>query len=219
MAETDSTWRRPPGASGPARDPELDARIRQAAIELLAEGGFPALSMDKAAARAGVGKATVYRRWKSRLELAADALDHAALTDDHQAVRIGPGQLRRELIETLMQVARCTNGQHNDLVGALLDTARQQPQLFALIRERYVDSMHQVVWKVLAHAIERGDLPSPPPAERPDGESAVEISAAVALLIHWQIVRGREELTEDHVISIVDRILLPLVSRPVLGGV
>lgn len=210
--KTDSSWRRPPGASGPARDPELDARILRAAIELLAEGGFPALSMDKAAVRAGVGKATVYRRWRSRVELAGDALDHAALAAGHRAVRIGPGQLRQELIETLMQVEQCTNTPHNDLVAALLATARHQPEIFALVRERYVDSMHRLVGEVLAHAVERGDL-SPPPPEESDGKCALEVSAAIALLIHWQAIRGSEALTEDHIVSVVDRILLPLVSR------
>ncbi|GAB3139070.1 TetR/AcrR family transcriptional regulator [Microbispora hainanensis] len=213
MVKTDSSWRRPPGASGPARDPELDARIMRSAIELLAEGGFPALSMDKAAARAGVGKATVYRRWRSRVELAADALDHAALAAGHRAVRIGPGQLRQELIETLMQVEQCTSAPHNELVATLLATARHQPEIFTLVRERYVDSMHRLVGEVLAHAVERGDLPPPSPSEESDGKCAIEVSAAVALLIHWQIVRDGEALTEDHIVSVVDRILLPLVSR------
>ncbi|MET7668528.1 TetR/AcrR family transcriptional regulator [Micromonospora luteifusca] len=218
MAKVDSTWRRPPGTSGPPRDPQLDDRILHAAIELLGDGGYPALTMDKAAARAGVGKATVYRRWKSRLELAANALEHASLADTHKAITIGPGQLRQELIETLMQVTQCSNAQHNDLVATLLDMARQQPQLFSLLRERYVDSMHREVWKVLAHAVERGDLPPPALLEQPDGKPAVEISAAVALLIHWQTVRGDEEITEGHVASIVDGILLPLASRPAPGA-
>ncbi|SDJ94359.1 DNA-binding transcriptional regulator, AcrR family [Nonomuraea maritima] len=211
--KTDSSWRRPPGASGPARDPELDEKILRSAIELLAEGGFPALSMDKAAARAGVGKATVYRRWRSRVELAADALDRAAVAAGHRAVRIGPGRLRQELIDTLMQVEQCTSAPHNELVATLLATARHQPEIFALVRERYVDTMHRLVGEVLAHAVERGDLPPPPPSEESDGKCAIEISAAVALLIHWQLVRDGEALTEDHVISVVDRILLPLVSR------
>ncbi|GAA0363943.1 TetR/AcrR family transcriptional regulator [Microbispora corallina] len=215
MDKADATWRRPPGSSGPAQDPERDDRILHAAIELLGEGGFPALTMDKAAARAGVGKATVYRRWKSRLELAANALEHASLADTHRAITIGPGRLRQELVETLMQVTQCSNRQHSELVTTLLDMARQHPRLFALMRERYVDSMHREVVKVLAHAFERGDIPPLPLLEKPDGKPAVEISAAVALLIHWQTVRGDEEITEEHVCSIVDGILLPLASRPV----
>jgi AcrR family transcriptional regulator len=218
VAKTESTWRRPPGSSGPAQDPQLDDRILRAATELLSEGGFPALTMDRAAARAGVGKATVYRRWKSRLELAANALERASLADTHKAIVIGPGQLRQELIQTLMQVTQCSNTQHNDLVAALLDMARQHPQLFTLLRERYVDSMHQEVRNVLANAVERGDLPPPALLDKPDGDSAVAISAAVALLIHWQTVRGGKEITEADVSSIVDEILLPLISRPAVGA-
>ncbi|MCC9705478.1 TetR/AcrR family transcriptional regulator [Streptomyces sp. MNU76] len=51
-----------------------ETSVVRAANELLAEGGYPAPTMDKAAARAGVGKATVYRRWRSRTELAAEDL-------------------------------------------------------------------------------------------------------------------------------------------------
>jgi len=45
--------------------------------------------------------ATVYRRWKSRAELAAEALDHAGLTDCLVPVVIGPGRLREELVATM----------------------------------------------------------------------------------------------------------------------
>ncbi|MFF5139193.1 hypothetical protein ACFY6U_05480 [Streptomyces sp. NPDC013157] len=46
-----------------------------------------------------------------------------------------------------------------DLLSALHDTARQEPELCGLVRQRYVGSLHQAVEGVLAHAVERGDLP------------------------------------------------------------
>ena len=103
------------------------SEILRAATELLAEGGYPALTMDKAAARTGVGKATVYRRWKSRMELAAEALDHAGLTDDLVPVTIGPGRLREELIATMTRALWSQDTSRVDLLSALPDTARQEP--------------------------------------------------------------------------------------------
>ncbi|WP_045561528.1 hypothetical protein [Streptomyces sp. FxanaA7] len=48
-----------------------------------------------------VRDANVYRRWKSRAEPAAEALDHGGLTDDLVPVIIGPGRLREELVATM----------------------------------------------------------------------------------------------------------------------
>src|SRR4051795_12989209 len=59
---------------GRPRSAEADEAILTATMALLAEGGYDALTMEKVAARAGVGKATVYRRWGSKVQLAVDAL-------------------------------------------------------------------------------------------------------------------------------------------------
>lgn len=64
---------------GRPRDPEAAGRIKTAVAELLLERGYERMTVDDVAERAGVGKATVYRRWPSKDELAYDAL--AALLD------------------------------------------------------------------------------------------------------------------------------------------
>lgn len=61
---------------GRPRDPELDARIRDHALDLLLDRGIEGTTMDEIAARAGAGKASVYRRWASKEDLVLDALDH-----------------------------------------------------------------------------------------------------------------------------------------------
>ncbi|HSD79712.1 MAG TPA: helix-turn-helix domain-containing protein, partial [Solirubrobacteraceae bacterium] len=71
---TASSSRRP----GRPRDPDADARIMRAALELAADGGLRGLRMEAVAARAGVGKATLYRRWSSKQTLLADAIRAAA---------------------------------------------------------------------------------------------------------------------------------------------
>ncbi|KFF98227.1 hypothetical protein IQ62_26095 [Streptomyces scabiei] len=110
-----------------------------------------------------VRDANVYRRWKSRAELAAEALH---------------------------------------------DTARQEPELCGLIRRRYVDSLHQAIEGVLAHAVERGDLP--PRQADPSGGHSMAVSVAVALLLHWGLVRDRR-VSGDDIEAIVDGVLMPLL--------
>jgi AcrR family transcriptional regulator len=60
---------------GRPRDPGTDARITTAAAELLLQHGFERTTVDDVAARAGVGKATVYRRWPSKEDLAVAAME------------------------------------------------------------------------------------------------------------------------------------------------
>lgn len=60
---------------GRPRDPSTDDRIVAAAAELLLERGFDKTTVDEVATRAGVGKATVYRRWPSKDDLAVSAME------------------------------------------------------------------------------------------------------------------------------------------------
>ncbi|MGC4943161.1 TetR/AcrR family transcriptional regulator [Kribbella sp. DT2] len=59
---------------GRPRDPDAEPRIRRYAVQLLLERGFDGMTVDDVAEAAGVGKATIYRRWASKDQLANDAL-------------------------------------------------------------------------------------------------------------------------------------------------
>ena len=63
---------------GRTRDPAADRAILGASLELLAREGYERLTIEGVAARAGVGKATVYRRWDSKRALLLAAVDHIA---------------------------------------------------------------------------------------------------------------------------------------------
>ena len=76
-------------ARGPGRprDPAADRAILQATIELLGEEGYEGLSIEAVAARAGVGKTTVYRRWPSKEPLVVDAIKRYKSPEDPQPPR------------------------------------------------------------------------------------------------------------------------------------
>jgi AcrR family transcriptional regulator len=86
---------------GRPRDPEAEPRIRRFALQLLLERGFDGMTVDDVAEAAGVGKATIYRRWASKELLANDALaelfdleipdaDTGSITGDlRQVYRVG----------------------------------------------------------------------------------------------------------------------------------
>ncbi|MCH9020821.1 MAG: helix-turn-helix transcriptional regulator, partial [Proteobacteria bacterium] len=70
------------GVRGRPRDPEADRAILQATIELLAEIGFSAMSIEGVAARSGVAKTTIYRRFDSKLELVLNAMNRSLAIDE-----------------------------------------------------------------------------------------------------------------------------------------
>jgi AcrR family transcriptional regulator len=92
----------PPGPAprpqGRPRDPAVDKRIRRAALEVLAEGGFSRFSVDAVCLRAGVPRSTFYRRWAGALEMVVDAFDDAA--------RIDPLPDTGDLLDDLVSYAR-----------------------------------------------------------------------------------------------------------------
>lgn len=64
---------------GRPRSAQAHKAIIDATLELLAEEGFQGLSIEAVAARAGVGKTTIYRRWSSKEELVIDAIRHVQI--------------------------------------------------------------------------------------------------------------------------------------------
>ena len=95
---------------GRPRDPSRDGVIRAAILRLLAEVGYGALTMDAVAAEAGVGKATIYRRWRTKQDLVVDGRRLPAVAWSYEdpspgyehlrgAVAFYPGAVDRALVD------------------------------------------------------------------------------------------------------------------------
>lgn len=66
----------PPRRSGRPRSAEADRAIVETAAQVLRDEGYGAMSVERIASMAGVGKTTIYRRYRNRRELAAAAAEH-----------------------------------------------------------------------------------------------------------------------------------------------
>ena len=88
---SEPSHRRRPGRP---RKPVLTERIVVSAADLLVQRGFDKMTVDAVAAAAGVGKATIYRRWSSKVELAHHAMDHLL---GGEASDVDTGTLRGDL--------------------------------------------------------------------------------------------------------------------------
>jgi AcrR family transcriptional regulator len=139
----------------------MSAKARHAAIidatrELLAEGGVHGLTVEGVAARAGVAKTTIYRRWRSKDELAL-----AVLIDMVEQVVSVPelGDTRAELIAFVDGAVKIlgTTLMGRVMQGLVSDLAAD-PELARAFRERVVAARVAEVRRLVARGIERGDL-------------------------------------------------------------
>src|SRR5947199_2908056 len=96
-----------PNRGGRPRDPSRDGVIRAAILRLLADVGYGALTMDAVASEAGVGKATIYRRWRTKQDLVVDTI-----SDLNRAGSITPdtGSVEGDLREMMHQMVAIIAG-------------------------------------------------------------------------------------------------------------
>lgn len=122
-----------PGRPGRPRDAAVDRRVREAAIALLAEGGYAALTVEAAAARAGVGRPTIYRRWHDRSALAVDAVE-AAFAEANPTVP-DTGDPRADLVTLLANtITLLTASPLGAVVRGLVPELDRAPDLAAAVR-------------------------------------------------------------------------------------
>jgi AcrR family transcriptional regulator len=140
---------------GRPRRAETGAAIVEAALELLAERGFQAATMDAIAARAGVGKNTIYRRWPSKEDLIVDALSE--LTAEHAPH--GDGDIYELLLERLRDLERVFGDPLlGRLLPGLLGELQSNPEFAVAWADRVVRPRRQTIVLLLERALEHGDL-------------------------------------------------------------
>ncbi len=117
---------------GRPRDPGVDDSILAAVYDEIAECGFSNFSVESVANRAGVGKATIYRRWPTKEDLIAAASQKVMAADDLPDT----GNLRDDLVEWYWQRYR-SKGSANDgrLMGQVIVEASVNSELATLLSE------------------------------------------------------------------------------------
>jgi AcrR family transcriptional regulator len=145
----------PSRAIGRPREARADRAILVATLELMAERGVRDLRMDDVADRAGVGKATIYRRYRSKDELVADAVatlvSEIAIPDT--------GSTRSDLLALMRQAVGLYNGPlARGLMPALLEETRRNPELASTVRDQFLAGRRSALSAVLERGVRRGDL-------------------------------------------------------------
>lgn len=143
---------------GRPRSDRVDRTIRQEALRLLAERGYRAMSVEGVAAAAGVGKSTIYRRYRGKREMVLSALSAIA----REAPRPpDTGDVEADLLRAATEALRFMQGINGfALIGALLLEEGRSPEFLELFRGQVLEPRHQVVRCLLERGARRGQIPA-----------------------------------------------------------
>lgn len=190
-----------PARRGRPRSAAADVAILTAALELLSEVGIAGMAMDDVAARAGVSKATIYRRWESKEALVLDALNSGL---GHYAT-VDTGALRSDLLTYVTgMVAKIRSGSKTrDLIPYLVSAATGNPALqpaldeFAAVRARPLRAM-------LDRAVARGELDV-------DTDVQLVIDMLLGPVTHRRLFYGEvfDDATAERLVEYVLRAIAP----------
>lgn len=146
---------RPIAPAGRPREIRIDVSVREAVFALLREHGYAGTTVDRIAARAGVGKGALYRRWRSKAEIVFAAVVHPT--------ELGPPPDTGSLEGDLGAVAgivcdRISDPTAASALAALALEIRTEPHLADSLRERLFSEERRWLTAILARARARGEL-------------------------------------------------------------
>jgi AcrR family transcriptional regulator len=184
------TARRP----GRPRDPQADEAITSAIVDVLAEQGFSGFTVEEVAARAGVGKATIYRRWSTKEELVLAAAERVM-------VHVEPpdtGSLRDDLVGWYWEKFRTKSASTSDrLMGQVIVEAVVNPDLKKLLA-RFIAGRRKTIAQVVERGRARGDCG--------DVDASLLMDMISGTLMHRSLF-GDKQLRRSDVEQVVDAAL------------
>jgi AcrR family transcriptional regulator len=184
--------------------PEREAELYDAALQLLAETGYEALTMDAVAARAHASKATIYRLWQGKSRLVAAAIRHMKSKDPHE---IDTGSIAGDLHMFAGEIGKVA-AENAQLVTAIARAVQLEPELRIVLTECFLEPDTDAVGMMLQRAVERGEIDAANPA-------LTRIAPLVFSVILGRPVIEGAPVDEASLLDLVDSILLPaLAVRP-----
>lgn len=186
-----------PRTAGRPRSAAAHRAIVEAALVLLAETGYDALAMDAVAARAGVGKATIYRRWSGKEDLVVDAL--AGIVGRIHVP--DTGSVREDLLAAMRDAVAAYEGPAHPsrVVPGLIAEMSRNPRIAEAVRGGFMSARRQAGREVLRRGVRRGEL-------RPDLDEELTLDLLVGPLYYRALVFGAE-IDEALTVRVVDTLL------------
>jgi AcrR family transcriptional regulator len=175
-----------------------------AVIELLAEAGYEALTMDAVAARARASKTTIYKRWRGKPELVSAAVD--TLVAGRLPADTDTGSLRGDLLAVVLAMSGHLTSDFLAMMSGLIEAMRRDPALAGVLRAHLMDDA-PAARLIIGRAVARGELRS---------GAEVELAALAHEVIEAQLFRQMAvgaPFDDAFAAHLVDDLLMPVLSR------
>jgi AcrR family transcriptional regulator len=196
-----------PRGRGRPRSEEAHQAILAAVVELLPETGLAGLTIEAVAARAGVGKTTIYRRWSGKNELVVQALRHLSPVGSPP----DSGSLRGDLEAMVdLQRRRLAPSTLPRVMPRILAEASEEPELHAEIVRTAVQPIREILGEFVDRAVARGEL-------REDVDRDALVDVLHALPVYLLLMEGGDMNALVGVPSRVVPMLLEGVSSSSAG--
>lgn len=184
------------GPAGRPRCPVTHQNILKAACELVDEVGFANLTIEGIAARACVGKTTIYRRWPNKASIVMDAIFE----------EISPkipfpdtGDAREDLRRQMRALVKALNGPMGRKIALLLANSQLDEEMAEAFRSRWIDARRAEAKEVIKRGVERGEL-------RKDVDAEVMVDALYGP-IYFRLLGGHAPLTLKYADALVNLVM------------
>jgi AcrR family transcriptional regulator len=181
---------------GRPRSEEARAAILSSTLELLEDLGFGELTIEAVAARAGVGKTTIYRWWPSKAVLVADAFMSSVIRETRFP---DTGSVREDLRAQMQRLAGIFRGPRGRILRSLIGGGQSDPELIEAFRNRWLVPRRAEAIGILQRGIDRGQLP-------PDLDRNMLLDALYGPL-YFRMLVGHGPLSTAFVDNVCDAML------------
>ncbi len=186
MAAMTNPSKKSPGRPRSARSHQA---MLQAALELLAEVGFEAMSIEAIASRAGVGKTTIYRRYSSKAELVADAIESIR----EEIVIPNTGSLWGDMDALIQSAAQISlNPLGRQTVAMIISSASSNVEFAQIYWTKYLQPRREAFAVVLERAKARQEV-------KPDLDPGLVFDTMSGIMLYAMIFQSTPESWEVYV--------------------
>ncbi|MBM2614538.1 TetR/AcrR family transcriptional regulator C-terminal ligand-binding domain-containing protein [Actinoplanes sp. LDG1-06] len=190
----------PPSRGGRKRDHSRDAVILEATLDVLAESGFDGMTIDMVAVRAGAARATVYRRWPTKIDLVLDAVKRLAPGPAELERLPDTGSLRGDLVASMQPDTSEESERRVRVVAGLQSIAERNEDIAAVLTGGGTEPWIEANRILIRRAVDRGEY----------GPVDVDALAQVLpLMCTCRVAVQRLPITPEYAIGLIDAVLLP----------
>jgi AcrR family transcriptional regulator len=193
----------PVRSGGRPRDDSRDGAIRRATLQLLAELGYDGVTMDRVATRARAGKATIYRRWPSKVALIMDAIASVA---DQSLPTPDTGTFRDDMLAFLVSFTGYVGEDRQTIIAELVSEMSRNSELRDALRDSLLAQPRNAIDVIIGRGVARGEIP-------PGVDRTLLIEVGPALVLQRLLLSG-EHVERTYLAQIVDELIVPFATIP-----